>query len=192
MGRFSLSHSPRAALRPARCRVDRPRAAPHCRAGTIFGSIATASRVPSARRARSTSSACPSSPWRGSARFGTDACWRRHAAPQHSRYWRGCRRGAAISRSTISRTSASLATSARADYCSGSSAVEKLMLSQVRRARALYASAEHGLAMLPRETLCARRSARTATREFDALEEISTMHSRVARARAPERRRGCV
>ncbi len=49
----------------------------------------------------------------------------------------------------------------------------KLMLSQVRRARSLYASAEHGLAMLPRETrVCATICAHGYAGILDALENI--------------------
>jgi phytoene synthase len=49
----------------------------------------------------------------------------------------------------------------------------KLMISMVRRARALYASAEPGLALLPRETrLCATICARGYARILNALEEI--------------------
>jgi phytoene synthase len=49
----------------------------------------------------------------------------------------------------------------------------RLMLSQVRRARALYASAEHGLAMLPRQTrVCATICAHGYAGILDALEGI--------------------
>ncbi|MEP7064466.1 MAG: phytoene/squalene synthase family protein [Gemmatimonadota bacterium] len=50
---------------------------------------------------------------------------------------------------------------------------KKLMLSQVRRARALYASAEAGLALLPRETrVCATICAHGYAGILDALEQI--------------------
>jgi phytoene synthase len=63
---------------------------------------------------------------------------------------------------------------------------KRLMLSQVRRARALYASAEPGLAMLPRETrVCATICAHGYAGILDALEEIQhDALSRRARVRA--------